>query len=50
MDDLLIAHPSLTLSQQAFKDLERCLAKEGLRIAPIKTQLCPSFNIWDTHS
>jgi hypothetical protein len=43
MDDLLIAHPSLTLLQQAFKDLERCLAKEDLSIAPNKTQLCPPF-------
>jgi hypothetical protein len=43
MDDLLIAHPSFTLLQQALRDLERCLAKEGLSIAPDKTQLCPPF-------
>jgi hypothetical protein len=43
MDDLLIAHPSFTLLQQALKDLEKYLAKEGLIIAPDKTQLCPPF-------
>jgi hypothetical protein len=43
MDDLLIAHPSFTLLQQALRDLERCLAKEGLSIAPEKTQVCPPF-------
>jgi hypothetical protein len=43
MDDLLIAHSSFTLLQQALRDLERCLAKEGLNIAPDKTQLCPPF-------
>jgi hypothetical protein len=41
MDDPLIAHPSFTLLQHALRDLERCLAKEGLSIAPDKTQLCP---------
>jgi hypothetical protein len=43
MDDLLIAHPSFTVLQQALRDLERCLAKEGLSIALDKTQLCPPF-------
>jgi hypothetical protein len=43
VDDLLIAHPSFTLLQQALKDLERCLTKEGLSIALDKTQLCPPF-------
>jgi hypothetical protein len=43
MDDLLNAHPSFTLLQQALRDLERCLAKEDLSIAPDKTQLCPPF-------
>jgi hypothetical protein len=42
-DDLLIAHPSFTLLQQALRDLERCLAKEGLSITPDKTQFCPLF-------
>jgi hypothetical protein len=28
MDDLLIAHPSFTLLQQALRDLDRCLAKK----------------------
>jgi predicted rRNA methylase YqxC with S4 and FtsJ domains len=43
MNDLLIAHLSFTLLQEALRDLERCLAKEGLIIAPNKTQLCPPF-------
>jgi hypothetical protein len=43
MDDVLIAHPSFTLLQQTLRDLERCLAKEGLIIACYKTQLCPPF-------
>jgi hypothetical protein len=43
MNDLLIAHPSFTLLQQALKDLERCLTKEGLSIAHDKIQLCPPF-------
>jgi hypothetical protein len=43
MDDLSISHPLFTLLQQALRDLERCLAKEGLSIAPDKTQLCPPF-------
>jgi hypothetical protein len=36
MDDLLIAHSSFTLLQQALRDLERFLAKEGLNVAPDK--------------
>jgi hypothetical protein len=43
MDDLLIAHLSFTLLQQALRGLERCLAKEGLDIAPDKTEICPPF-------
>jgi hypothetical protein len=43
MSDLLIAHPSFTLLQQALRDSERCLAKEGLIIAPNKTHLYPPF-------
>jgi hypothetical protein len=43
MDVLLHAHLSVTLLQQAFKDLERCLAKEGLSISSDKAQLCPPF-------
>jgi hypothetical protein len=52
VDDLLIAHPSFALLQQALRNLGRCLAKEGLSIAPDKTQLFPPFkylghNIFD---
>jgi hypothetical protein len=43
MDNLLIVHPSFTLLQQAVRDLERCLAKGGLRISPKKSQFCPPF-------
>jgi hypothetical protein len=43
MDNLLLAHSSFTLLQQALRDVERWLAKEGLSIAPDKTQLCPPF-------
>jgi hypothetical protein len=43
MDGLLIAHTSLSLLQQALRDLETCLAKEGLSLAPDKTQLYPPF-------
>jgi hypothetical protein len=43
MHELLIGHPSFTLLKQDLRDLERCLAKEDLSIAPDKTQLCPPF-------
>jgi hypothetical protein len=43
LHELLIGHPSFTLLKQDLRDLERCLAKEDLSIAPDKTQLCPPF-------
>jgi hypothetical protein len=43
MDDLLLAPSLFTLLQQALRDLERCLTKEGLSIAPDKLQLCLPF-------